>query len=639
MKTVRLRTPFDVSEIPLAEYPRPQFARDSYMTLNGKWDYAILNKDEHFDGNYQGKILVPFSPECLLAGVSEGTSVTPDDILYYHRKFTVGADLMKGCTLLHFDAVDMDCIISLNGQMVGTHKGGYMPFSLDVTDVIVEGENDIKVIVTDPSDTSYHTHAKQAIKRGGIWYTPQSGIWQSVWLESMPAAHIKDVTIVPDIDNGTVNLKFEKTEDMPIAILVRDGGKTIAQAVCTGDEVSIELAEYELWSPENPKLYDLIFMTNSGDLVKSYFGMRKFSWVTDSKGIKRMGLNNKPYFNTGVLDQGYWSDGMLTPPSYEAVAWDISMLKSMGFNMIRKHIKIEPLRWYYECDRQGMLVWQDMVTGGTKYNMMYIGVLPFLGIHIKDNKPSSYKKLARAEQESRDEFEREVHVTMNHLKNCVSLSTWVAFNEGWGQFDSVRIVNDMKAFDPTRMVDSVSGWNDQGKKSSDARSLHIYFKPIRIHRNKHRAILLSEFGGYSLKTDKHVFSPNKSFGYKIFKTPEALAEAFKKLYEKSIIPAIDKGLCATVYTQVSDVEEEINGLVTYDRRVIKLPVDMVRAINAQLVIDGPVKSIHVVEENEEPEEHAEPEETEAHDTLEAAEEVVNNDVLDETALEDADVED
>lgn len=631
MKTLRLRTPFDVGDIPLAENPRPQFARESYMTLNGKWDYAILNKDEKFDGNYQGKILVPFSPECLLAGVSEGTFVSPDDILYYHRKFNVGADLLKGCTVLHFDAVDMECIVSLNGQIVGTHKGGYMPFSLDVTQTIVPGENDIKVIVTDPSDSSYHTHAKQSLKRGGIWYTPQSGIWQSVWLESMPAAHIKDVTIVPDIDNNVVNLKFERTEPFPIAILVRDNGRTIASAICTEDEVSIPIQGYELWSPENPKLYDLIFMAKSGedvDLVKSYFGMRKFSWVTDSKGIKRMGLNNKPYFNTGVLDQGYWSDGMLTPPSNEALAWDVSLMKSMGFNMIRKHIKIEPLRWYYECDRQGILVWQDMVTGGTKYNMMYIGVLPFLGIHIKDNKPSSYKKLARAEQESRDEFEREVRVTMNHLKNCVSLSTWVAFNEGWGQFDSVRIVNDMKQFDPTRMIDSVSGWNDQGKKSSDAKSLHIYFKPIKIRRNKYRAILLSEFGGYSLKTDKHMFSPDKTFGYKVFKTPEALAEAYEKLYEGSIIPAIEKGLSATVYTQLSDVEEEINGLVTYDRRVVKLPIELVKRLNAQLVIDKPVQPV-VDTEAERTEEHSALDDS-ANDVLDvAAETNAGVDILDD----------
>ncbi len=582
MKTVRLRTPFEVSDTPLAEYPRPQFARDSYMTLNGKWDYAILRKSERFDGNYQGKILVPFSPEALLSGLPEGTQVMPDDALYYHRTFNVQSGFLKARTFIHFGAVDFECKVAINGITVGEHSGGYMPFSLDVTNAITDGENTITLVVTDPTDTSYHTHAKQAMKHGQIWYTPQSGIWQSVWLESVPKAYLKDVTIVPDIDSNTLNLKFEKSENLPVDILVLDGEKVMAQTVAAGNSASIPLTDYELWSPENPKLYDLAFKIGD-DIVKSYFGMRKFSWVTDSKGFKRMGLNNKPYFHTGVLDQGYWSDGMLTPPSNAALEYDVKLVKSMGFNMIRKHIKIEPLRWYYHCDKEGILVWQDMVTGGTKYKMMYIGVLAFLEIHIKDNNEKAYKRLARQDKEGRDEFEREVRTTMNYLKNCVSLSTWVPFNEGWGQFDSVRITNDMKSIDPTRLIDSVSGWNDQGKGTSDTKSMHIYFKPIRMPKDK-RCLVLSEFGGYSIKTDGHVFSPNKSFGYRIYKSPKAFANAFKKLYEKRIIPNIDKGLSATVYTQVSDVEEEINGLVTYDRKVTKLPADLVSELNGQLVI-------------------------------------------------------
>ncbi len=582
METVRLRTPFEVSETPLAEYPRPQFARDSYITLNGKWDYAIMRKSENFEGAYQGKILVPFSPESLLSGLPEGTMVTPNDVLYYHRTFNVPDGFIKAHTLIHFDAVDFECKITLNGINVGEHRGGYMPFAIDVSSAIRKGENDIRLAVTDPSDTSYHTHAKQAIKRGGIWYTPQSGIWQSVWLESMPEVYLKDVTIVPDIDNDLLKLTFDKSADAPVDIIVLDNGKIKATATCEGNYIEIPLSDYELWCPENPKLYDLAFKVGD-DTVKSYFGMRKFSWVTDSKGFKRMGLNNKPYFHTGVLDQGYWSDGMLTPPSNAALEYDVKLVKSMGFNMIRKHIKIEPLRWYYHCDKEGILVWQDMVTGGTKYKMMYIGVLAFLEIHIKDNNEKAYKRLARQDKEGRDEFEKEVRITMNYLKNCVSLSTWVAFNEGWGQFDSVRITNDMKKIDPTRLIDSVSGWNDQGKGTSDTKSLHIYFKPIKMPKDK-RCILLSEFGGYSIKTKEHVFSPKKSFGYRIYNTPEKYAKAYKKLFEKRIIPNIEKGLSATVYTQVSDVEEEINGLVTYDRKVIKLPVELVKQLNKQLVI-------------------------------------------------------
>ncbi len=582
MKTVRLRTPFEISDIPLSEYPRPQFARDSYITLNGKWNYAILRKSEKFNGAYQGEILVPFSPESLLSGLPEGTLVTPDDVLYYKREFDIPAGFLKATTVLHFDAVDFECKVTLNGATVGEHSGGYMPFALDVTGAIRPGKNVIEVAVTDPTDTSYHTHAKQATNRGGIWYTPQSGIWQSVWLESMPTVYLKDVTIVPDIDNDVLNLSFVKSAQAPVSIVALDNGVVIAEAVCEGDKISLPLQNYELWSPENPKLYDLAFKIGD-DIVRSYFGMRKFSWVKDANGVKRMGLNNKPYFHTGVLDQGYWSDGMLTPPSNAALEYDVKLVKSMGFNMIRKHIKIEPLRWYYHCDKEGVLVWQDMVTGGTKYKMMYIGVLAFLEIHIKDNTEAAYKRLARQDKEGRDEFEREVRVTMDYLKNCVSLSTWVAFNEGWGQFDSVRITKDMQKIDPTRLIDSVSGWNDQGKGTSDTKSLHIYFKPIKMPRDR-RCIVLSEFGGYSIKTDGHVFSPNKSFGYRIYKSPEAYAKAFKKLYEKRIIPNIEKGLSATVYTQVSDVEEEINGLVTYDRKVVKLPIDMVKELNAQLVI-------------------------------------------------------
>ncbi len=583
METIRLRTPFEVSDTPLSEYPRPQFARDSYMTLNGKWDYAILRKSESFNGNYQGKILVPFSPESLLSGLPEGTIVTPDDVLYYHRTFDIPAEFIKAHTFIHFDAVDFECKVAINGVTVGEHSGGYMPFCLDISGAVRSGENVIELAVTDPTDTSYHTHAKQATKRGGIWYTPQSGIWQSVWLESVPEIYLKDVTIVPDIDNNTVNFKFEKSADAPVDVIVLDGDRVMAQAICDGNEISVPLSEYELWCPENPKLYDLAFKIGK-DIVKSYFGMRKFSWVTDSKGFKRMGLNNKPYFHTGVLDQGYWSDGMLTPPSNAALEYDVKLVKSMGFNMIRKHIKIEPLRWYYHCDKEGILVWQDMVTGGSKYKFMYIGGFAVaLNIHIKDNTEKGYKRLARQDKEGRDEFEREVRITMNYLKNCVSLSTWVAFNEGWGQFDSVRITKDMQAIDPTRLIDSVSGWNDQGKGTSDTKSLHIYFTPIVMPKDK-RCILLSEVGGYSIKPKGHVFSPNKSFGYRIYKSPEKYAAAFKKLYEKRIIPNIANGLSATVYTQVSDVEEEINGLVTYDRKVVKLNTDMVKALNAKLVI-------------------------------------------------------
>lgn len=580
---IRLRTNFEVGEIPLAEYPRPQFVRDSYVTLNGKWDYAIYRTSESF-GGYQGQILVPFSPESLLSGCPEGTMVTPHDTLYYHRTFNLPEDFIKAKTFINFGAVDCVCEVTINGQIVGEHTGGYVPFSLDVTKAIKAGENSIEVVVTDPSDKSYHARGKQATRHGGIWYTPQSGIWQSVWLESVPEVYLKDVTILPDIDNGTVVLKLDKSANAVAEILVVDDSKTIAKATADKDVAVIKLDNYELWSPDHPKLYDLIIKVGN-DVIKSYFGMRKFGIVTDKLGYKRLGLNNEPIFHTGVLDQGYWSDGMLTPPSNAALEYDVKLVKSMGFNMIRKHIKIEPLRWYYHCDKEGILVWQDLVNGGTAYNLLFIGALALFEIHVKDDNELAYACLARKDKEGREEFEREMRITMNHLKNVVSLSVWVPFNEGWGQFDSVRITEEMKKIDPTRIIDSVSGWNDQGKKSSDLKSRHIYFKPIRVPIFDKRCQVLSEFGGYSMPTKDHMYSPDKVFGYRLYKRPEKLAEGFRRLYDNVIQPKIAKGLSATVYTQVSDVEEELNGLVTYDRKVVKLPANVVKACNEKLKIE------------------------------------------------------
>ena len=578
MNTIRLKTPFEVSDVPLSEYPRPQFARDSYKTLNGWWDYAVYKSKDGFPG-WQGKILVPYSPECLLSGLPEGIEVKPDDELRYRLKFTVEESFLKAHTFLHFDAVDCYATVVLNGVELGTHVGGYTPFGFDVTGVVKAGGNILEVLVTDPSDTSYHSRGKQKLRHGGIWYTPQSGIWQSVWMESVPEAYLGDITIIPDIDRDKLVLKLDAVGADSADIAVMDGNKLLKAVKVQGKLAEIDLDNYELWSPENPKLYDLAVKVGD-DVVRSYFGMRKFSVVTDRKGFKRLALNNKPYFHTGVLDQGYWSDGMLTPPSNAALEYDVKLVKSLGFNMIRKHIKIEPLRWYYHCDKEGVLVWQDMVSGGTNYNFAAIGVLPFVGIHLKDNK---YKFFSRADEEGRKEYISEMYDTVARLKNVVSLAVWVPFNEGWGQFDSVKITEMLRAADPTRIIDSVSGWHDQGKNSSQLKSLHVYFKPIRIP-NDERCIVLSEFGGYSLPTEGHMFSPDKLFGYKMYKTPEQLAAAFRKLYEKSVIPAIDKGLSAAVYTQVSDVEEEINGLVTYDRRIVKIDRETARDVNSKLVI-------------------------------------------------------
>ena len=573
----RLRTNFEVGDIPLAEYPRPQFQRDSYFTLNGYWDYAIYRASEEFTG-YQGKILVPFSPECLLSSVKEGTIVMPNDKLYYHRSFTLPMGFNKGHTFINFGAVDYACVIKVNGVNVGEHFGGYTPFKVEVSKVIKDGDNTIDVEVTDPSDTSYHTRAKQALKHGGIWYTPQSGIWQSVWLESVPNTYLKDMTIVPDIDDGTVNIKMSIEGKDDADVIVLDGDKPIASGIASKGNIKLAVPDFKCWSPETPKLYNLAVKVGD-DVVKSYFGMRKFSIMEDEQGYKRLALNNKPYFHNGLLDQGYWSDGMLTPPSNAALEYDIKLIKDMGFNMLRKHIKIEPMLWYYYCDKYGVLVWQDFVSGGRKYNMFAIGILPFIHINIKD---SNYKFYARQDEEGRQEYVNEMHETVNALKNVPSLAQWVPFNEGWGQFDSIENTKKLRELDNTRTIDSVSGWADQGKNSSDLKSLHIYFKPIMLPKREKRVVVISEFGGYSNPTDEHMFNPDKLFGYKMFKTKEALFNAYKKLYEKSIIPNIPKGLSATVYTQVSDVEEEINGLITYDRKVVKFPVDKMKELNARI---------------------------------------------------------
>jgi beta-galactosidase/beta-glucuronidase len=396
-------------------------------------------------------------------------------------------------------------------------------------------------------------------------------------MESLDKVHLKDFTLIPDIDRDVLQIKLVTSEPTACLITVLDGGKVIAEAAAEGDGIEIPLKDYVCWSPDNPKLYDLEIRAG-GDTVKSYFGMRKFSIMTDKKGYKRLALNNKILFHSGLLDQGYWPDGMLTPPSNDALAFDVKKMKELGFNMLRKHIKIEPLIWYSECDKQGMLVWQDMVSGGRDYNFGIIGVLPTIGIYIKDTK---YNLFGRGDEEGRNEFLSEMRDTVGYLKNCVSLAMWVPFNEGWGQFDSVKVTEEIKKLDPTRTVDSVSGWHDQGKNTSDFKSLHVYFRPVRIRKDK-RCLLLSEFGGYSVPTDGHMFSPDKLFGYKMIADAKTFNSAFKKLYERDVLPFVEKGLSATVYTQVSDVEEEINGIMTYDREVTKLDKTLANEINNRI---------------------------------------------------------
>ena len=566
-------TPFgkEISKVcPLSEYPRPQLVRDNYTMLNGIWQYAIKNINLSFDGQYKGEILVPFSPETRLSGVEE--MVGPDDVLYYKREFYYTKSTDKARVLLHFDAVDYIAEVTLNDKVVAKHKGGYLPFVIDVTDVI-EDKNTLLVKVTDPSDTLPQQRGKQRLKRGGIFYTAQSGIWQSVWLEDVVENYVERLRLTPNIDTKTLAIEiFTKNEIANGYVNVSLRGKNILSKQFVGNELVLEFDDIELWSPENPTLYDLEFEVD-GDKFTSYFAMRKFSIAVDKNGYPRINLNNLPYFNNGLLDQGYWSDGLLTPPSDEAMIYDIKTMKEMGFNMLRKHIKIEPLRWYYHCDRLGMIVWQDFVNGGGNYDMIRMGAAGLIHLKVDDNK---YWFYSRSNSAGRTEYLHNIEPTINHLYNIPSIAVWVPFNEGWGQFDSELVVDKIKSFDNTRLIDHASGWVDQG--IADFRSLHIYWRKVNLPKD-HRCIILSEFGGYSMPIEKHYIPNKKAFGYKFLKSKEQLLENLQKLYKRDIEGNIKKGLSAAVYTQVSDVEDEINGLLTFDRVVNKVDIEEMKKIN------------------------------------------------------------
>ena len=546
---------------PLPEYPRPQMRRDNWLNLNGEWDYAFTRSSD-IPLDYTGKIIVPLSPETELSGVNR--SLSPDEFLWYHRELILPESFSGKRVILHFGAVDQEAWVYVNAHELVFHSGGYLPFELDISDVLQGKSVEIIVKVRDRSDTVEAARGKQKTKRGGIWYTPQSGIWQTVWMEAVPESYVRNLRITPDFDKAFVDISAETV------------GNEAAFAQFEGMEYQlparIELPDFEAWSPENPKLYDFS-VTCGEDRVASYFAMRKFSVDKDEKGTPRLFLNNEPYFHNGLLDQGYWPDGLYTAPTDEALIYDIEICKAMGFNMLRKHIKVEPLRWYYHCDRLGMLVWQDMPNGGGNYNLLTISSPLITGISFKDKR---YGMFARKDAAYREQFERELKEMINHLYNCPCICMWVPFNEGWGQFDAARIYELVYGIDKTRTIDHASGWHDQGV--SNLVSLHVYFRKYKFKPDKKgRAVLLSEFGGYNLGIEGHRFN-NKDFGYKRFKDADALAEALRELYQKEILPAKEQGLAATVYTQVSDVEDELNGLLTYDRKVVKISPEKLKEI-------------------------------------------------------------
>lgn len=568
-------------DLPLPEYPRPQLERACWQNLNGIFDYKISGKHDQIPDEFDGKILVPFAIESLLSGVEK--PFKPSDRLWYRKLFSINDELRNKNIIINFGAVDWQCKVFINKTLVGTHTGGYCGFSFDITEYLNDGENEIMICVYDPTEAGWQQRGKQVNKPHGFWYTATSGIWQTVWLEAVNPLHIKGIKILPDIDNNSISVKTVLSQDVDAEITAKifDGEKLISESKINENSV-IKFETYELWSPENPKLYDLVldvaYNNVISDSVKSYFGMRKFNIAKDEKGITRLYLNNNPYFQRGLLDQGYWCDGGMTPPTDEAMIFDISEMKRLGFNMLRKHIKIEPMRWYYHCDRLGMIVWQDMISGGEYIGDFYAGVLPNIGLkRIKDDK---YDKFSRGEKKWRDDYYRELSEMIEQLYNCVSIYCWVPFNEAWGQFDALKVCKYVKELDSSRVVDHASGWYDQG--GGDLLSMHKYILPIRMPRLDKRAFVVSEFGGYSRIVSDHTWNEKKAFGYLMFKTKDDLTKAYKKLIERQIIPIIDKGLSATVYTQVSDVENEVNGIYTYDRSHLKIDENVLIDLNKQM---------------------------------------------------------
>lgn len=574
----QLKTPWSdtVGNLPLPEYPRPQFVRDSFLNLNGYWKCAFTasrQKPETFDQD----ILVPFSPESLLSGVNR--ILKPDEYLWYKRNFTLEKGFNRGRVILHFGAADQSAVVYINGQCVGTNEGGYYPFAFDITDYLKE-ENEITIQIRDLSDTSYYERGKQKINRGGIWYTPQSGLWQTVWLESVPQQYLENVTITPDYKTQTLHLDFIRNNDLPVETEISLNGKLLKHVASSDDKVAVHFEEIQAWSPENPVLYDLK-LTCGEDTVTSYFAFRCFEIKRASDGRLRFFLNDKAYYPNGLLDQGYWSDGLYTAPTDEAIVHDITVCKERGFNALRKHIKIEPLRWYYHCDRMGMLVFQDMVNGGETYSSWTTMFSSVFTTTTKDTQ-ENYKKFARENEKGREMYYTGLKRMIEHLYNCPSIVLWTPFNEGWGQFDSKKAYEYVRKLDDTRVIEPASGWHDQN--FGDINSKHIYFKAVNMKKfSDDRLYYLSEFGGYTLKLYDHCFNDKQTFGYKQIRNIDQLNDNLRVLFTRDILNNIDKGLAGSIYTQVSDVEDEVNGLMTYDREVTKVNretlLDIVEKIN------------------------------------------------------------
>lgn len=561
---------------PLPEYPRPQLVREHWQSLNGEWQCAFTG-DDGLPQSLSQKILVPFSPESALSGV--GRQLQPGETLWYQRSLTFSTLPQHRRCLMHFGAVDQRAQVFVNGKKAAAHEGGYLPFSVDITLWLQVGENQLTVCVWDDSDASPAAHGKQKLARGGMFYTAQSGIWQTVWYEWVPECYIQRLVFTPQPDGVLVTCQTNAPENTPLSIAVFAGEQLIAgqTSAVILPQWRVPLAQPHLWSPEDPFLYTAVVRLGIGenaDTVKTYFAMRFFTVEADDRGCPRFCLNHRPYFLNAVLDQGYWPDGLYTAPADEALVYDIQKMKEHGFNCLRKHMKLEAERWYYHCDRLGMLVWQDMPCGG-RYRPVWMTALPTVLPQARSwISDVHYRLLGCPEADARRQWEHECLQAVRTLQNHPCIAIWSPFNEGWGQFDSVRITAAIRDIDSTRLIDSASGWFDCG--AGDFQSRHIYFRHLRFwsqDADDKRAAVLSEYGGYAYRVAEHSSLAN-SYGYRHYKDRASLNAACRQLVRGQLLPMLAQGLSGAVYTQLSDVEEEVNGILTYDRRVDKLEPDV-----------------------------------------------------------------